>query len=467
MTLRALFPRPVLAILALTAVTVAPARADCRSVRILEGGLDRLELDLLDIADLVDPGPNQRRIVADAMEYLAPLQCRAVTRLAFEDDDRSEGLAMAWVSSLKPDLMQIAATSNKASERNLTSQRGAEAAYRAGLVTSIVHEATHSAHHLLRWVAPRADWSPGEKALTRQDWSPEALEYAREVVRTNLLDRGLVPEWAALHRRAVELGLANDYHHAGDPSMTEEQILRMGVASAYGGDEVEEDIAEMASGIMAARAWSRYGARAPTPPDDLVCDRMRAEEGPAIPDELALIYAKVGLLHSVGLIGDLEYDYCVGDLAVRAPGNGFYTLRDGRQRNAYAGDVQGRIGTLADGSWVFQMEARGQVGMSGSGEKPARIELTVPLAAAGEPRPSFPRGVYPVGHGGATAAIYYTSEGEEKLGVSVESGMVLVSRASTKLVEGSIFVFRFVNWTSLLPWPEGAGDTVIAFKKRN
>jgi hypothetical protein len=91
----------------------------------------------------------------------------------------------------------------------------------------------------------------------------------------------------------------------------------------------------------------------------------------------------------------------------------------------------------------------------------------IPLAAAGEPRPSFPRGLFNVGHGGASVNIYYTDQGKEKLGVSVESGVLLMSRASTQLIEGSIFVFRIVNWTSLLAIPEVAGNMRITFKKKN
>jgi hypothetical protein len=150
-----------------------------------------------------------------------------------------------------------------------------------------------------------------------------------------------------------------------------------------------------------------------------------------------------------------------------APGNGFFTIRNNRQENAYTGKVKGTIGNRSkDGAWVFQLGATGSIEVDGE-SRPARIELVVPLAAAGSPRPSFPRGLFNVGHGGASVVIYYTDQGEEKLGVGVESGVLLISRASTQLIEGSIFVFRFVNWTSLLPMPEGAGGMRITFKKQN
>lgn len=444
------------------------SEASCSSIRLLKGGMDRVELDLLNIFDLVDPGPNQQKVVADAMGYFAPLHCHAVTRIAFQDLDGSEGQTMAWVGSAKPDLLNIVATSSKASETNL-SLRSQAPAYRAGAVSSIIHEASHAAHHLLKFVAPRAEWKLGEKALMRQDWSPDALAYAEDLVKKNLLDRGLLPEWQDLHQRAVDLGENNDYHGRGDPKMTPDQIIKMGVASPYGGDGADEDIAEMSSGIMAVRAWSNYGATIPTPAEDLICERMRAAEGPGVPKELALIYAKVGFLHSVGLIGDLEYDNCVGDLKVRAPGNGFFSLKNGQQVNAYISNVEGRIGKREDdGMWVFQMEAKGQFRIEGK-TKPGRIELIIPLAPAGEPRPSFPRGLYGIGGGGeARTTVYYTDEGQEKVGVSVENGLVLVSRASTELVEGSIFVFRLVNWTELFPLPiPPKEDTIFTFRKKN
>ena len=450
----------------LTAVTGSDLHADCSDIQLLESGMDRTELALMDMGSLVDPGSNQRRIVEDAKGFFSPLHCHAVTRIAYVSEDGDDGQKIAWVGGTIQDLLNIAATSSKASEINL-SQRGVAPIYRANVVTTMVHEATHAADNLLNFVAPQRQVDLSERVMASNDWSSDDLEFARNIVQTNLLDQGLRHEWEKLHMTAVRLGYAQNYHHGGDRSMSADAIIKMGVASGYGGDEAAEDIAEMASGILSGRAWTKYGATVPNPPDDLICERMRAEPGPGIPQELALIYAKVGLLNSVGLIGDLEYDYCVGNLKVSAPGNGFFTIKDSRQDNAYTGDVKGTIGQRSeDGAWVFQLGASGSFGIDGD-SRPGRIELMIPLAAAGEPRPSFPRGLFNVGHGGASVNIYYTDQGKEKLGVSVESGVLLMSRASTQLIEGSIFVFRFVNWTSLLAIPEVAGNMRITFKKKN
>jgi len=456
----------VFLIAGLSAVTSPALRADCAEIQLLESGMDRTELALFDMGSLVDPGPNQRRIVEDAEGFFSPLQCHAVTRIAYVNDDGDSGEKIAWVGGTIQDLLNIAATSSKATEMNL-SQRGVAPIYRANVVTTMVHEATHAADNLLSFVAPSRQVDLSERVFASNDWSSDDLEFARNIVQSNLLDQGLRYEWEKLHMAAVRLGYAQNYHHSGDKNMSSDAIIKMGVASGYGGDEAAEDMAEMTSGILAGRAWTKYGAPVPNPPDDLICDRMRALPGPGIPQELALIYAKVGLLNSVGLIGDLEYDYCVGNLKVSAPGNGFFTIKDNRQENAYTGNVKGSIGKQGnDGTWVFQLGASGSFSINGD-SRPGRIELLIPLAAAGEPRPSFPRGLFNVGHGGASVNIYYTDQGEEKLGVSVESGVLLVSRASTRLIEGSIFVFRFVNWTSLLAIPEGAGNMRITFKKKN
>lgn len=449
----------------LSAFSSSSLQADCSQIELLESGMDRAQLALFDMGSLVDPGPNQRRIVEDAEGFFSPLQCHAVTRIAFVDDD-GDGQKIAWVGGTIQDLLNISATSSKASEMNL-SQRGVAPTYRANVVTTMVHEATHAADNLLNFVAPSRQAELSEIVMASNDWSSEDLAFARNIVQTNLLDQGLRHEWEKLHMSAVGLGYAQNYHHGGDVSMTADQIIKMGVSSGYGGDEAAEDIAEMTSGIISGRAWAKYGATPPNPPDDLICERMRAQPGPAIPKELALIYAKVGLLNSVGLIGDLEYDYCVGNLRINAPGNGFFTMKNNRQENAYTRDVKGTIGRRGkDKAWVFQLQASGSFGIDGD-DRPGRIELTIPLAPAGEPRPSFPRGLFNVGNGGASVNIYYTDQGEEKLGVSVESGVLLMSRASTKLVEGSIVVFRFINWTSLLAIPEGAGDMRITFRKKN
>jgi hypothetical protein len=273
-----------------------------------------------------------------------------VTRIAYVSEDGDDGQKIAWVGGTIQDLLNIAATSSKASELNL-SQRGVAPIYRANVVTTMVHEATHAADNLLNFVAPQRQVDLSERVMASNDWSGDDLEFARNIVQTNLLDQGLRHEWEKLHMTAVRLGYAQNYHHGGDRSMSADAIIKMGVASGYGGDEAAEDIAEMASGILSGRAWTKYGATVPNPPDDLICERMRAEPGPGIPQELALIYAKVGLLNSVGLIGDLEYDYCVGNLKVSAPGNGFFTIKDSRQDNAYTGDVKGTIAKMAPGSF--------------------------------------------------------------------------------------------------------------------
>jgi len=450
---------------ALSALASPASHADCSQIELLESGMDGTELALFDMGSLVDPGPHQRQIVKDAKGFFSPLQCHAVTRIAFVDDD-GDGQKIAWVGGTIQDLLNISATSSKASEMNLR-QRGVAPGYRANVVTTMVHEATHAADNLLNFVAPRRQAALSEIVMASNDWSNEDLEFARKIVQANLLDEGLRQEWEKLHLGAVQLGYAQDYHHGGDRNMTADEIIKMGVSSGYGGDEAAEDIAEMTSGIMSGRAWTKYGATPPNPPDDLVCERMRAQPGPGIPKELALIYTKVGLLNSVGLIGDLEYDYCVGNLKIDAPGNGFFTMKNNRRENAYTGDVRGTIGKRGkDDAWIFQLQATGTFGIDGD-DRPGRIELTVPLAAGDEPRPSFPRGLFNLGNGGAMLNIYYTDQGEEKLGVSVESGVLLMSRASTRLVEGSIVVFRFINWTSLLAIPEGAGDMRISFRKKN
>lgn len=460
-------------VIVLNLLVVSVSYAGCSDIKILERGMDVTDLALGDVFSLVDPGPNQKQIVEDAKAYFSDLHCQAVTRIAFLNEDGEDGTRMAWVGGTVRDLLNIAATSSKASETNL-GLRTQGAIYKANLVSTLVHEATHAADNLLNFVAPRREVQTSERLFSHNEWSSGALSLAKNIIKINLLDRGLRHEWKQIHERAVQLDFALPYHHQGDSNMSADEIIKMGVASGYGGDEAAEDIAEMTAGIIAARAWPQYGAIPPTPAEDLICERMQAVAGPGIPGELALIYAKVGLLNSVDLISDLEYDYCVGNLKIRAPGNGFFTLKNQQQTNTYTGNVQGRIGHTADGTrWAFQLEATGLVDLSGEGEKQARIELTIPLAPASEPRPSFPRGIYGIGRGingvgaGATINIYYRDEGKEKLAVTAESGLVLVSRASTKLVEGSISIARFVNWTSLLAMPESAGDMVITFRKKN
>ncbi|HVS02643.1 MAG TPA: hypothetical protein VMT16_07735 [Thermoanaerobaculia bacterium] len=458
-----------------------PLRAEgaCDDFRVLDRIDAFTEVLLVDKPHVVEPGKNQRAVALEATRHMTPLLCHAVTRLAYVAKPSSEGGSLGWVHPVKPDLVNMGAGPGGVVEANLDMLRGVTrdaANARAATIRSILHEAAHSATLLLGANDTWTEVDPLHEALGKailgdDEWTAADHAFATEVIENNRLQNGFDTEWRRIHDAFVAAGLAKPHHHRGDPKMSPAEVVARGVMSPYAGDEVSEDIADTTAWVIVPPIYQRMGASAARA--DHGCQAMQAEPGPAIPERLAAVFTKVGLLQSAGFISDQDYRRCVGELRIRADGDGFFTLVAGEQVNSYTGDVEGTMGLLeGKGPYVFQIQARGTMTIDGTAF-PARAELRLEAGVPGvDPAmTSFPRGLYRVRPAGprrvAGFRVFYTRDGEEKLGIDVVEADVLVARASHDLVEGSIFVKRYVNYTELFPLPvPPKQEQVIAFRKR-
>ena len=84
---------------------------------------------------------------------------------------------------------------------------------------------------------------------------------------------------------------------------------------------------------------------------------------------------------------------------------------------------------------------------------------------------SFPRGLYHIGPGQSpfnTLQITYQDGGKDKITIEVWEADVLIGRASHKLVEGSVFVKKYINYTELFKLPQAPKEErIITFRKIN
>ncbi len=454
-----------------------PPGAACDSIRVLDAVDAALEVTLMDKPMVVEPGPLQEHVVRDGSRLLSPFLCQAVTRVAFVD--RLADGEKGWVLGGKPDLISLSSSPSTFQEANLDRRQRPQIAanVRAEAIATLVHEAAHSAAFLLQAHdgvddAPDLRSELSDLLFADNDWSDAAHAAARDAISRTRLMKGFVEEWQRIHDSFVKAGLSNPYHGQGQARMSAEQILRMGVTSAYGGRNADEDIAEMTAAALASSAYDAEGVNAAA--EDLACRAMRSQPGPAIPDQLAAVFTKVGLLESLGLIGADDYEACVGNLAIRGSGSGFFTLEEGQQIHRYAGDVKGKLGQMGGGgAWYFQMEAKGEIGIEDQGRRPARIVLTLEIADAGTKLDdvSFPRGLYRIAPGASafnTLQIYSQDGGEEKIAIELWEADVLVARASHTLVEGSVFIRKYINYTELFKLPQPPKkERIITFRKQN
>ncbi len=449
------------------------ANAACNPIRILKNTVSAAnEVLLTDTLAVIDPKANQRQMVREAEERLTPFLCQAVTRLVYLDKDSADA-GVGWTNPAKPDLVNLSAT-GQGRENMLDLQgpnRDYAPMYRAGTIHAVIHEAAHAATFLLEANnGLEKEFSLTDLLSGDSRWTDEAISMAQDIVKSNRLKGGFELEWTRVHQSFVETGLAQAYHGRGDPEMEDTEILRMGVMSAYGGDEVSEDIAEMTSAVLSTTAFANEGVSELS--QDLGCQKMQAESGPGIPDELAAIFTKVGFVQSVGFIDEIDYRECVGGLRVRGNGNGIFSFEGGQENRSYTQNVKGSIGKRnGQGPWLFTFEATGSIGLEDEGTKTARAMVTLEIAPGSKDLEmvSFPRGLYNIGpgHGSNNSLIIWYNEGDGEVpAIEVFQAEVLVARASLDLIEGSVFVKQYINHTELFKLPLAPKqERVITFRK--
>lgn len=445
----------------------APALGeDCSHIRIL-GRADADEVHYSFEGKIFPASREQRKVVRDAFALVSPLLCRAVQRVVFVFDPDKKSVSGRNKSNDRQDLLYLNAAAPKFQDQILASSERA----RVEAMQTVIHEAAHAASRLLYTrseATPPAwlEWRPDEDL-----WSSDALSLADKAIANTRLEKGLFQEWQRLHDSFARAGLADNYY--GD-DWTGVLALAPGFASAYGGEDVAEDIAEIVGWAQISKLFGSVAASEAYPDQNQACLGMQKESGPGIPGKLAAVFAKVGFAQSLGLITDDAYKDCVGNLKIRGNDSGFFTIEDGQQIKHYGGDVKGRIGQIGnDDSYFFELDATGTIGIEDEGGKPAKIRLTLEISAGADSLGlvSFPRGLYHIGPGrGAfnTLQITYQDQGENKIGIEIWEADVLIGRSSSELVEGAVFIKKYINYTELIKLPvPPKKPRIITFRKDN
>lgn len=452
------------ALFALLAAGSARAQGgvDCPRARILGmGDTDEVHWTLTD--KLRPAGREQIKVVRDAFQLAPPLLCLAVRRVAFVHDTAKSSVSGRNKVNDRQDLLYLNSAAPEFDEQILAHNERA----RVEAMHTVLHEATHAAQRLLYTqskASPPAwlEWRPDAEL-----WTGQAQALAKRTVRDMRLDRGVFQEWERLHGTFQRRGLADGYYGKG---WTGVLAQAPGFASAYGGEDVAEDMAEIAGWALVANRFASAAAGEAYPTQNQACFAMRKEPGPGIPANLAAVFTKVGFAQSIGFISEAAYADCVGRLKIRGQGNGFFSFENGQEKRRYTQNLAGRIGQLGD-SWSFELSARGNIDIEDKGSKAADIRLTLAIAPGEDALEmvSFPRGLYHIGPGERafnTLQITYNDDGEEKLAMEVWEADVLIARASHQLVEGAVFVKQLINHTELFKLPQPPKQPrLITFRK--
>lgn len=456
-------------------------------------------------------GQYQKLVVQTALNAVPPLVCASVGRVVFVHDASKDAVAFTnttrMINDGRPaDLIYFnnAAMPEERLEPYMVNlQDGEEDAQeinRIAAIHGVIHEAIHVADHLLDSQRVEDSWF-GDDPVDESGWSGEAISLARRAVEKNRLRMGFRQEWERMHGAFVKAGMAREYYGKGGgadlkdvkkitgeegadgkPAAAKDRFGReimikpapielaaAGFMSQYGGTQSSEDIAEMAAGVLtrlfvekivgeALGRDSDYHAAI----EDHACEALRGSSDASISTQVAAIYSKLGFLQSVGFIPLEGFKRCVGNLAIRGDGEGFHSFKSGELTSRYSGGVEGGFGRAApDKPVMFKLTAGGSVGTS-AGAKPATIEVLLNVSPPPEhlnaltgsyedvklEDVSFPRGIYFIGTRYKTENRLNIREQENNnVIMEVSQGVALVGRANQDLIEGSIFIQRFFNFS--------------------
>lgn len=437
----------------------------CTHVRILgSGDTDQISWAhdgglFSDGSRLMDSQPNQRDALGDALDRMPEILCSAVHKVAFvyrPPDEEGESVVSAWTKSNdRQNLVYLNTWDTSPWNQNNISRTPA---IRQSAIQRMIHE---SAHCAIRLIQSQQRASPAGMLQQRPDenlWSTSTRQLARDIIRKNRLEVGVLREWQRMHDAFAAAGMATPYWGSDWPSrkndMTAEGFTRAGFMSAYGGDSAIEDIAEMTSWAIVREAAEE--------PEDAACRVMNRQSGPSINQGEAAIFTKLNLVRSLGFISEEHYMGCVGNLEIEAPGPGFHSYKDGNLGLSYSGDMTGVLGrSEANGPILFSISAGGTV-QTTDGSVPVDMTLRlnvsehiIDLSNGSNPfghvtldDVSFARGVYFVGaRHGRHNRLTVVRRSDGAVIMDVGEGVALVGRSSLDSMFGSVAVLRIFNYS--------------------
>ena len=174
--------------------------------------------------------------------------CQAVRRVAFINRppsplSTSDAVTDAWTNrNQHQDLVYLNTRSGLPWNRYVINSSREN---RAEGIQRFIHESTHAA---IRMIQSQQKAEPYRMLQSRADpelWPPNAQQLAKEAIKNNRLETGILREWQRMHDAFVAVGMSQEYA-GGDwgkkHDLTTAELTAAGFTSAYGyepGDEPE------------------------------------------------------------------------------------------------------------------------------------------------------------------------------------------------------------------------------------
>jgi hypothetical protein len=404
---------------------------------------------LSDNSRLMDARPNQLDALGEALDMMPEVLCKAVQKVAFIYRAPEEGkntVVDAWTKSNdRQNLVYLNTWDDLYWNQNNIDRTPS---FRAAAIQRMIHETTHCAIRMLQSQQKAKPVGLLQQRPEASLWPAGAHTLARNVIKNNRLEMGLLREWQRMHSAFVAAGMSTAYWDKEwskmKNSMTAEQLTSAGLTSAYGGKNAMEDIAELTS-------WAIVRGTA-VDPEDAACRVMNRRSGSGIQSADAAIFTKLGFVRTLGFITEQQYQDCVGNLKIDVLSDGFYSYRNSTMSRSYTGNANAGAGRFDEGEqFIFSLEADGSAGTSSDANVPVSmlllLDITPPLDEPTFEDLSYPRGIYLIGFRHSKFNRLQIKKKEDGgLLMDVGQGVALVGLASSDGIVGSVAVQRIFNY---------------------
>jgi len=291
-----------------------------------------------------------------------------------------------------------------------------------GMARTIVHEAAHRLWSLVNRSATGGDAS---------EWPASVASDAVKLAEKYQLMLGIDPVWQAIQQSGVEQGIASDYAGGAWETAipTEEAARAMGFATRRGGISLAEDFAETAATANVK------------PSDRNICKSFTGQ--PQVGPEVAIPYAKLALVTSLGALSEADFASCVGATQ--------FKTQPGIEMNGVLFNQNNKAGPLEiDGAPYF--------GLYGEGQNTYKLLIRLSLPTLTTP----PLGLHrldaltltQVGAEGRSEVLL--GNDDERLNRGTAWGLVLITEASKEQTRGAILGLilhnGFGDYTDYVPF---------------
>lgn len=292
-------------------------------IRFLTAG-DEPELSsfMLGGGEVLAPSPAETQVLGTALGKLPPALLATIQTLAilrWPEGSRnagSNGITEGATVALNTDAM----LSTAGDDPNTMG---------SGMMRTIVHEAVHTFQFLQDAVATNADTS---------EWRVDVERAAAEIVEQYRLTLGVIPVWDAIQQSGVEQQVAEYWLGDQWKLLLEEEARAMGFATKKGSESASEDFAE-----TAATAIVRPTQRG-------ICHNFEGRT--EVSREIAIPYAKLVVVASLGAITEADFSSCVGSVE--------FKTQPGIEMNGFLFDQNNKAQTIEiDGAPYFAVYGEG------------------------------------------------------------------------------------------------------------